>query len=394
MPHNLLCKKRRLHRSSRRNSFGPTVQTLFRTEDDELVVQMPGRGIDPSWLARPLEDLGLEACSAVTSMRVESPPEWRWGTADAAFLARVVRQLERAQQEISIRGLPQDLQNLLALARARPSAGEATAPAPSGFAARVGLLAVERARNLQVFVNLLGQVVLLLPRAIAGRAKIRRAEMLDVLAESSSRALLIVGVINVLMGAILAFVGAVQLRTFGAGIYVANLVGIASVRELTPILTAIILAGRTGASFAARIATMQGNEEIDALTTLGVSPVEFLVLPRVGALSLLMPLLYVYGCGFALLGGLCVSAPLLGISATAYAAQTQNAIAGANFAIGGVKALVFGALVALVGCHRGLCAGRSAADVGSATTTAVVSSIIAIIALDAVFAVCANALGV
>jgi phospholipid/cholesterol/gamma-HCH transport system permease protein len=382
-----------MHRS-RRNSSDPTVQRLFRTEGDELVVQMPGCGIDPAWLARPLKDLGLSARAGVTSMRVESPPEWRWGTADAAFLARVVQQLGRPQQEITIQGLPQDLQNLLAIARARPSAGEAAAAAPPGFTARVGLLAFDRARSLRVFVNLLGQVVLLLPRFITGRAKIRGAEMLDVLAESSHRALPIVGVVNVLMGAILAFVGAVQLRAFGAGIYVADLVGIASVRELTPILTAIVLAGRTGASFAARIATMQGNEEIDALTTLGVSPVEFLVLPRVVALSLLMPLLYVYGCALALLGGLWVSAPLLDISAAAYAAQTQGAVGGANFAIGGLKAFVFGALVAFIGCHCGLRAGRSAAAVGSATTTAVVSSIIAIIALDAVFAVCANALGV
>ena len=222
----------------------------------------------------------------------------------------------------------------------------------------------------------------------------RRAELLEVLAESSSRALAIVAVVSLLMGAILAFVGAVQLKTFGAGIYVANLVGIASVRELTPILTAIVLAGRTGASFAARIATMQGNEEVDALTALGVSPVEFLVLPRVVALGLLMPLLYVYGCGFALLGGMAVAMPVLDVSATAYVAQTQHAIAGAHFAIGALKALVFGGLVALIGCHHGLRAPRSAAGVGAATTSAVVSSIIGIIALDAVFAVCANALKV
>jgi phospholipid/cholesterol/gamma-HCH transport system permease protein len=186
----------------------------------------------------------------------------------------------------------------------------------------------------------------------------------------------------------------VQLEAFDGGIYVANLVGIASARELTPILTAIVLAGRTGASFAARIATMQGNEEIDALTTLGVSAVEFLVLPRVVALILLMPLLYVYGCALALLGGLWVAVPFLDMSAVTYTLQTQHAIAWTEFAIGGLKALVFGALVALVGCHSGLCAERSAAGVGAATTSAVVVSIVTIIAMDAVFAVCANALGV
>ena len=139
---------------------------------------------------------------------------------------------------------------------------------------------------------------------------------------------------------------------------------------------------------------MQGNEEIDALTTLGVSADEFLVLPRVIAMSLLMPLLYVYGCAFALMGGALVAAPFLDISFAAYWTETQGAIAHANFAIGGLKALVFGALVALIGCHCGLRAERSAAGVGNATTTSVVASIVAIIAVDAVFAVCANALDV
>jgi phospholipid/cholesterol/gamma-HCH transport system permease protein len=236
--------------------------------------------------------------------------------------------------------------------------------------------------------------VLLLPGFVLARSRIRGRELLDVLAESSNRALIIVGVVNFLMGAILAFVGAVQLEAFGAGIYVANLVGIASARELTPILTAIVLAGRTGASFAARIATMQGNEEIDALTTLGVSPVEFLVLPRVVALSLLMPLLYVYGCALALAGGMCVAVPFLDISTAGYVAQTQLAVAGTQFALGGLKAFMFGALVALLGCYFGLRAERSAAGVGLATTGAVVASIVGIIGVDAIFAVCAKALGV
>jgi phospholipid/cholesterol/gamma-HCH transport system permease protein len=259
---------------------------------------------------------------------------------------------------------------------------------------RMGLAVLHRAADIRALVDLLGTVVLLLPRFFTARARIRRAELVEVLAESSSRALPIVAVTNLLMGAILAFVGAVQLKAFGAGIYVADLVGIASVRELTPILTAIVLAGRTGASFAARIATMQGNEELDALSVLGVSPVEFLVLPRVVALSLLMPLLYVYGCLFALLGGAAVAMPVIDASPAAYAVQTQNAVASAHFAIGALKALVFGGLVALIGCHHGLAAPRSAAAVGAATTSAVVSSIIGIIALDAVFALCANALNV
>jgi phospholipid/cholesterol/gamma-HCH transport system permease protein len=378
---------------SNRDHGAPSREVL-RIQGDALVVRMPGAGIDASWLARPLEDLGLARGGAVHALRVESPQEWRWKTADAAFLARVLQRLGGPPESIVVQGLPQDLRTLLALARAKPSAREVAPENAARLVERVGAFAIERAGSLRQFVDALGQVVLLLPRLCAGRARVRPAEMLEVLAESSSRAVLIVGVVNVLMGAILAFVGAVQLKPFDAGIYVANLVGIASARELTPILTAIVLAGRTGASFAARIATMQGNEEIDALTTLGVSPVEFLVLPRVVALSLLMPLLYVYGCALAMLGGLAVAVPFLDMSAVTYTLQTQHAIAWREFAIGGLKALVFGGLVALIGCHFGLRAERSAAGVGMATTSAVVVSIVAIIAVDAVFAVCANALGV
>jgi phospholipid/cholesterol/gamma-HCH transport system permease protein len=139
---------------------------------------------------------------------------------------------------------------------------------------------------------------------------------------------------------------------------------------------------------------MQSNEEIDALTTLGVAPAEFLVLPRVVALTVLLPLLYAYGCAFAILGGLVVSVPILDLSAAAWMVELQQAVAYPNFVLGALKAAAFGALVALLGCHCGLVAERSAAGVGSATTRAVVASIVGIIALDAVFALCANALEV
>jgi len=364
-----------------------------RIEDGELVLQVPAEGIDPSWLYRPLDNIGIRAHPGVTSVRIESTAGWKWKFEDAAFFARIERLFSASERRVAVRGLPSDLQKLVELAKGTPSTHHDPVVSRSPVV-RLGLLAGSGAATIAAFVRLIGEVVLLAPRFFAGHARIRRNELLDVLAESGTRALLIVAVVNVLMGAILAFIGAVELRRFGAGIYVADLVGIASVRELTPILTAIVLAGRTGASFAARISAMQGNEEIDALTTLGVSADEFLVLPRVMALSLLMPLLYVYGSAFALMGGACVATPLLHISFDAYRVETQQAIASANFAIGGLKAVVFGALVALIGCHCGLRAERSAAGVGSATTTSVVTSIVAIIAIDAVFAVCANALDV
>jgi phospholipid/cholesterol/gamma-HCH transport system permease protein len=368
----------------------------FRREQDVLRVHMPLAGGAAQWLVRPLTDaIGMEAHTPVRTVRIEAPAQWHWDSADAAFLARLVRHLEeQGGAAVSVANVPDDLAKLLALARQQPAAARDTSARPPRFATRVGLIAQARYASCKAFVELIGAVTLLVPAFIARRTKVHAAEVFSVVAESSTRALLIVGVVNLLMGAILAFVGAVQLRAFGVGIYVADLVGIAAVRELSPILTAIVLAGRTGASFAAHIATMQNNEEVDALTTLGVPPVEFLVLPRVVALSLSMPLLYVYACALSLLGGMLVAMPLLDVSATAYVVQTRTAIAGANFAIGALKALTFGASVALIGCHYGLRAARSAAGVGQATTMTVVSSIVVVIVLDAVFAICAHALDI
>jgi phospholipid/cholesterol/gamma-HCH transport system permease protein len=370
------------------------VEPTFEIQGRVLTVRIPAAGIDPAWLARPAERMAIDGAHAIEILRVATDPQWQWQSHDAAFLAQLVHRLDERGHRIAIEGVPSDLADLLALARRPSSLRSAPRPARPRFAARIGARAQAHAADVQRFIALLGEVVLLLPRFAMGRAKVRGSEVIDVIAESSTRALFIVGIVNLLMGAILAFVGAVQLRAFGVGIFVADLVGIAAVRELSPILTAVVLAGRTGASFAARIATMQGNEEVDALTTLGVSPVEFLVVPRVVALSIAMPLLYVYACTLSLLGGMLVATPLLDISATAYIVQTRDAIAGANFAIGALKALVFGASVALIGCHYGLRAARSAAGVGEATTKAVVSSIVVIIVLDAVFAMCANALDV
>lgn len=363
----------------------------LRRDGDVLVLTVPGQGIDAGMLARSPDGLHLPD-GPVSVLRVDGPADWRWGSVDAAFLSALLRRLRTNGTDVRVEGVPRELSSLLELA------GDGTnAPPPPptpGLRKHLGLWALGIWDELKAILALVGEIILRLPRFATGRAKVRRNEVIDVLAESSTRALLIVGIVNLLMGAILAFVGAVQLRAFGAGIYVADLVGIASVRELAPVMTAIVLAGRTGASFAARIATMQGNEEIDALVTLGIPPEEFLVLPRVVALALLMPLLYAYACAASLLGGVMVAVPILDLTVTGYLVETQAAIKSANFAIGATKALVFGVMVALIGCRCGLRAGRSAADVGQATTAAVVNSIVAIIAVDAVFAICANALGI
>jgi phospholipid/cholesterol/gamma-HCH transport system permease protein len=207
-------------------------------------------------------------------------------------------------------------------------------------------------------------------------------------------ALPIVSSISLLVGLILAFIGAVQLRQFGAQIYVADLVGIAVTREMAAVMTAIVLAGRTGAAFAAQIGTMQSNEEIDALTTLGIPPIEFLVLPRVLAMVLMAPLLTVYAMLMGMFGGFLIGIGMLDITPAGYLLQTQNAVSLTQMAIGVVKGVIFGALVGFAGCLRGMGCGRSAAAVGQATTSAVVTGIVYIIVTDAAISVLLNVLGI
>ena len=186
--------------------------------------------------------------------------------------------------------------------------------------------------------------------------------------DAGPSALIIVSVVNFLIGAILAFVGAVQLRKFAADIFVADLVGLAVVREMAAVMTAIIMAGRTGGAYAARIATMQGNEEIDALAVVGIPVTDYILLPSILALVFTMPLLYLYGCLVGMLGGFVVSIAMLNITALGYLHQTLDAVPFDQFVFGFVKTIAFAILIGVTSCRIGLKAGRSAADVGVAAT--------------------------
>ncbi len=192
---------------------------------------------------------------------------------------------------------------------------------------------------------------------------------------------------------ILAFVGAIQLTAFGAQIFVANLVAIAMAVEMGGLMTGIIMAGRAGASFAAQIGTMQVNEEIDALRTTGLNPVEFLVLPRILALFVMTPLLALYANFLGIMGGALVGVTLLDLSWEAYIVQTKSALNLTLFAKGLIKAAVFGVLVAMAGCLRGMQCGRSAEAVGTVTTSAVVTSLVLIVVADAIITVIYDAIG-
>jgi len=331
------------------------------------------------------------------SLRFDTSEIGRWDSALVVFL-KMLRDGALITQplpvEVDDTGLPETTRRLLALAISERGKRQHPDKLATSFASLVGGKALEVWRAAGGAATLVGAAALRGGAAIAFRAQMRASDVFQLVLEAGASALGIVAIVNGLVGAILAFVGAVQLERFGAGIYVANLVGIAVVREMAPIVTAIVMAGRTGGAYAAHLATMQGNEEIDALEVFGISVFDLLVLPRILALVLMMPLLYLYGCAIGLFGGLVAAVATTGMSVATFLHQLQGAVSDSQFEIGLAKSIVFGALVALSGCYIGLKTGRSAADVGHAATSAVVAGIVGIIALDAVFAVCANVLGI
>jgi phospholipid/cholesterol/gamma-HCH transport system permease protein len=197
----------------------------------------------------------------------------------------------------------------------------------------------------------------------------------------------IVALISFLMGLIMAFMSSVQLQQFGANIYVASLVGLAMTRELGPIMTAIIVAGRSGSAFAAEIGTMKISEEVDALFTMGFNPVMFLVVPKLVAAAIMVPILTLFSDIFAIMGGLLVGVFMLDLTAGAYMAQTIKTLELFDVFWGVLKGGVFGVLITWIGCFRGFQVRGGAASVGEATTSAVVSSIFLIILSDSVFSV-------
>ena len=204
----------------------------------------------------------------------------------------------------------------------------------------------------------------------------------------------IVSLVSFLVGVILAFQAAIQLRQFGAAVFVADLVGLAVVREMGPMMAAVVVAGGTGAGFAAQLGNMKVDQEIDALETLGISSVDFLALPRLLAAAVMMPILALYANVLGILGGMFVSATMLDIPATAYWIETQNRVGFSDVTSGLIKSLFFGVAVGLAGCLRGMKCDRSAAGVGAATSSAVVTGITLIVLSDALFAMIFNVLGI
>lgn len=341
----------------------------------------------------PLEHLALQG-AAVERIEVDGSALAKWDSALLSFLFGLFSFCREHRITIDDLGLPQNARQLLGLALGGSQRGSSSTKAGAHNPVRqLGELLITKSKGMHQPIAFLGDTLLTLGRVATGRARFRRSDLFLMMQECGAEALGIVGIISFLVGMIFAFVGAIQLKQFGADIYDANLVAVAMFREMAAVMTGIVLAGRTGAAFAAQISSMQGNEEIDSLSTLGISPMEFLVLPRTLALIVMMPLLCVYANALGLIGGYVVAMGTLNVTSSAYILQSQSAVTLTDFTIGIVKGSVFGILIAVTGCFQGMQAGRSAAAVGAAATSAVVSGILAIIVTDAVFAVLLNVLG-
>jgi phospholipid/cholesterol/gamma-HCH transport system permease protein len=302
-----------------------------------------------------------------------------WDSSVLAFLQEIEDAADARSVPVVRDGLPDGVRRLLELASEVPERGSrAEEPRPS-LLARIGALGINAFRGAKEDLRFIGELARALARFLTGRASYRRSELRLLIQQAGADALGIASLVSFLFGLILAFVGAVQLERFGASIYVADLVGVGMVRDMAAFMTAIVVAGRSGAAYAAQIGTMRVTEEIDALRTTGISPMEFLVVPRVVALVLMMPLLTVYADLMGIFGGYAVGTGLLGISPRAYLQQTVSAVDMTHFVPGVVKGTVYGLLVAIAGCKQGMETGSSASAVGDAATKAVVKGVVAII---------------
>ena len=373
----------------------PAPSMSVRPDDAGLEIVLAGDwviGAAPAGIAEALT--AVAALPGGARIRFQAEAVRRW---DSSFLATLLRLDESARErEVAIEtdGLPQGARRLLALAGAVPERPDVQRETEErDFIDRLGEASYDTWHAGRDFIEFVGEVALSFTRWVRGIAQFRGRDLALLIQQAGPEALGVVALVNFLLGLILAFVGAAQLEEFGATLYVANLVGIAMVRDMAAVMTAIVLAGRSGASYAAAIGTMQTNQEIDALRVNGISVVDSLVLPRVMALVIMTPLLTLYADVIGVMGGSLVASTMFDISPLQFFTQARAAVP-LKFLLGGLfKGTVDGALVAMAGCWHGIRCGRSAAAVGRATTSAVVLGIILIIAAAGIFAYVFNVLG-
>jgi len=316
----------------------------------------------------------------------------RLDTAGAWLVLRTEHELEAQGNKVLIANLRPSFAPLLDQVRQSGRALPAPHPRPAhhtliDLVAHCGEATLELLARARSTVNFFGLVCVTIAALVRHPRRLRLVPLVAQMEQTGVNALGIVGLLSFLIGIVIAYQGADQLRRFGAEIYTVDLLGVGILRELAVLMTAIIMAGRSGSAFTAQLGTMQVNEEIDALRTLGLDPVEVLVIPRLFGLLLTLPMLALYADAAGLLGGCLMSWAVLGITIPQFLGELQHALGVWTFWVGIIKAPFFAAIIALVGCHEGFNVSRSAESVGRLTTLSVVEAIFLVIVLDAGFSI-------
>lgn len=348
------------------------VQTLIK--DDKLSIVFSGDvvGCDSAAVVQKIRSL---MTSDIHQITIKEEKLGQWDSSLLVVLYETLRIAQVGKIKADIKGLPKNLRDLMKLAFAddrKPTHGGAD----YSFLESIGKATMDLGKTVSAVFSLLGQTLSSFGRFFSGSSVMRGVDFCSALEDCGPKAIAIVSLISFLVGLILAFVGAIQLQTFGAQIYVASLVTIGMCRIMGAIMVGIIMAGRTGSSYAATIGTMQVNEELDALQTMGLSKIDFLVLPRVFALILAMPILTMLADIMGMIGGATVGVFMLDLPYEEYLKYTLNAFNLKNFLVGIFHGFCFGIIIALCGCYSGLTCGRNADSVGVATTKSVVSAIV------------------
>jgi phospholipid/cholesterol/gamma-HCH transport system permease protein len=319
----------------------------------------------------------------------------RWDSLLMIGLISLIDYGKKQNVAADMTSLPEGIQGLLSLVYAVPEqAGVRHKETQHSWLAFIGNAGIDCFKDTQALIIFIGEIALSLLGLIRGKTSFRLVDFWLHIQESGPSALPIISLISLLVGLILAFVGAVQLALFGAEIYIADMVGLGMTRDMGGLMAAVIMTGRTGSAYAAQLGTMQVNNEIDALKTMGFEPMSFLVLPRLLALICMMPLLCLYADLLGIVGGALVSVSFFDISLVQYLDRTAAAIHLKDLAIGVAKCSVYGVLIALSGCLRGMQCGRSASAVGDAATSAVVTGILFIVVSDSIMTLICNRLGI
>ena len=317
----------------------------------------------------------------IQQIRLLPSDNFQWDSRFIAFLLTLQAFCQQHQLQIDTSLLPKEVRHLYQLANAVPE-HKPVAPQKNSLINSTARLMRHATDELVDFLAFTGEMSLSFLRWAVGKGTARTADIVSFCKQAGPEAIAIITLQSVLVGMILAYLGMVQLSKFGAEVYVSNLVAVGMVREMGALMTAIIMSGRTGAAYAAQLGTMQVNEEIDALSTLGINPMDYLVIPRMLALVICMPLLCLYSNIMGMIGGGLVATGM-DVTWRMYIFQLLDAITVTDVATGVFKGLVFAKLIAIAGCRAGLACGRSSAAVGKATTRAVVTAIIYLVIADA-----------